>query len=103
GPVYEESRFVERISPSAGEREIVRALLTGAADFAFEADRVRILIQDRFFHLELDDPTHLMDTALLERYKDETSSAGAFVRRTLSRLAQATSTEEKETATLALR
>jgi DNA repair exonuclease SbcCD nuclease subunit len=103
GAVHDEKRLLERISAFAGEREIVRALLTGAADFAFEADRVWSVIRDRFFHLELDDRTYLMDTALLERYKDETTIRGAFVRRTLGRLAQAASTEEKETATLALR
>ena len=103
GAVHDEKRLLERISAFAGDREIVRALLTGAADFAFEADRVRSVIRDGFFHLELDDRTYLMDTALLERYKDETTIRGAFVRRTLHRLAQAKSSEEKETATLALR
>jgi DNA repair exonuclease SbcCD nuclease subunit len=103
GAIHDEKRLLERISAFAGDREIVRAILTGAADFAFEADRIRSAIRDRFFHLELEDRTYLMDTALLERYRDEATIRGAFVRRTLSRLAQASTTEEKETVTLALR
>ncbi|HZI89506.1 MAG TPA: DNA repair exonuclease [Candidatus Polarisedimenticolia bacterium] len=101
--IHDERRLLERISAFAGEREIVRARLEGAADFAFEAECIQKAVRERFFHLELDDHTYLMDVALLERYKDEATIRGAFVRRTLNRLAQAKTTEEKETVTLALR
>ena len=77
--------------------------LEGAADFAFETDRIQSSIRDGFFHVELDDRTYLMDTALLGQFKDEATIRGAFVRRTLDRLAQAKTQEEKETVTLALR
>jgi DNA repair exonuclease SbcCD nuclease subunit len=103
GAIHDETRLLERVSAFSGDREIVRALLTGAADFAFEAERVQAAIRERFFHLELDDRTYLMDTALLQRYQDEATIRGAFVRRTLNRLSQAATTEEKETVTLALR
>jgi DNA repair exonuclease SbcCD nuclease subunit len=102
-PIHDERRLVERIAAFAGDREIVRARLEGAADFAFEGDRVLRAVRERFFHLELDDRTYLMDEALLDRYRDEATIRGAFVRRTLKRLAQAQTPEEKETVTLALR
>jgi DNA repair exonuclease SbcCD nuclease subunit len=101
--VHDERRLIERISAFAGDREIVRVRLDGAADFAFESERVRESIRDRFFHLELVDRTYLMDMALMSQFKDEGTIRGAFVRRTLGRLSKATSQEEKETVSLALR
>jgi DNA repair protein SbcD/Mre11 len=101
--VHDERRLFERLLAFAGDREIVRVRLEGAADFAFEAERVRDSLRERFFHLELDDRTYLMDTALLGQFQDEATIRGAFVRRTLERLSQAQSQQEKETVTLALR
>ena len=101
--IHDERRLMDRIGAFAGEREIVRVRLEGAADFAFEAERIDALIRERFFHLEIDDRTYLMDTALMGRFKDEATIRGAFVRRTLDRLAHATTQQDKETATLALR
>ena len=101
--IHDERRLVERLTAFAGEREIVRVRLEGAADFAFEAERTRDRIRERFFHLELDDRTYLMDLALLGQFRDEATIRGAFVRRTLDRLAHATTQQEKETVTLALR
>ncbi len=101
--IHDERRLTERLSAFAGDREIVRVRLEGAADFAFEADRIASAIRDRFFHLELDDRTYLMDAALLGQFKDEATIRGAFVRRTLDRLSHAKTQQEKETVTLALR
>jgi DNA repair exonuclease SbcCD nuclease subunit len=101
--IHDEKRLVERIGAFAGDREIVRVRLEGAADFSYEAERVQALIRDRFFHLQIDDRTYLVDTALMTQYRDESTIRGAFVRRTLDRLAHAATQEEKEIATLALR
>ena len=101
--IHDERRLLERLGAFAGEREIVRARLEGAADFAFESERVSGSLRDQFFHLEVDDRTYLMDTALLGQFKDEATIRGAFVRRTLDRLSQAATQQEKETVTLALR
>ena len=60
-------------------------------------------VRERFFHLEIDDRTFLMDKALLGQFQDEATIRGAFVRRTLDRLAKAKTPQEKETVTLALR
>ncbi len=78
--VHDERRLLERIAAFAGEREIVKVRLEGASDFAFEADRIRSATCDRFFYLELDDRTYLMDTALLGQFKDEATIRGAFAR-----------------------
>jgi DNA repair exonuclease SbcCD nuclease subunit len=101
--IHDERRLLDRLTAFAGEREIVRVRLEGAADFAFEAERTRDSIRERFFHLELDDRTYLMDLALLGQFRDEATIRGAFVRRTLDRLARAGTQEEKDTVTLALR
>ena len=101
--IHEERRLVDRIAAFAGEREIVRLALEGAAGFAFEADRVRARLSDQFFHLEIDDRTYLMDKALLGQFRDEATIRGVFVRRMLERLGEASNPTEKETATLALR
>ncbi|HZE18976.1 MAG TPA: DNA repair exonuclease [Candidatus Angelobacter sp.] len=101
--IHDERGLLERLGAFAGEREIVRVRLEGAADFAFESERICGSIRDRFFHLEVDDRTYLMDTALLGQFKDEATIRGAFVRRTLDRLSKAATQQEKETVTLALR
>ena len=101
--IHEERRLLDRIAAFAGDREIVRVRLEGAADFAFEPERVDASVRERFFHLEIDDRTFLMDKALLGQFQDEATIRGAFVRRTLDRLAKAKTPQEKETVTLALR
>ncbi len=101
--IHDERRLIDRVAAFAGDREIVRVRLEGAADFAFEAERIDASIRDRFFHLEIDDRTFLMDKALQSQFKDEATIRGAFVRRTLDRLTKATTPQEKETVTLALR
>ncbi|MBI4365102.1 MAG: metallophosphoesterase family protein, partial [Candidatus Latescibacteria bacterium] len=101
--IHDERKLLERIAAFAGEREIVRVLLEGAAGFAFEPDRIRARLGERFFHLEIQDRTYLLDQALLGQYRDEATIRGAFVRRMLERLGSAPSQAERETATLALR
>ncbi|HMI30248.1 MAG TPA: hypothetical protein VK527_00800, partial [Candidatus Limnocylindrales bacterium] len=71
--------------------------------FVFEPERLDAQIRDRFFHLEVEDRTYLLDTALLGQFKDEATIRGAFVRRTLDRLGRATTQQDKDIATLALR
>ncbi len=101
--IHDERKLLDRLCAFAGEREIVRVRLENAADFAFEAERIGAVIRERFFHLELDDRTYLMDAALLSQFKDEATIRGAFVRRTLDRLSKAGTQQEKDTVTLALR
>ncbi len=101
--IHDERRLLDRIAAFAGDREIVRVRLEGAADFAFEAQRVHAAVRERFFHLEIEDRTFLMDKALLGQFQDEATIRGAFVRRTLDRLTKAKTPQEKETVTLALR
>jgi len=101
--IHDEQGLLDRVLAFAGDREIVRARLEGAAEFAFEAERIQARLLDRFFHLEVDDRTYLMDAALLGRFRDEATIRGAFVRGMLDRLAKAPNLKERETATLALR
>ena len=101
--IREEKQLEERVAAFAGDREIVRVRLTGPAEFVFDAERLRTRLRPRFFHLELDDRTYLVNARLLEKYREEATVRGVFVRRMLERIDQAGTAEAKETATLALR
>lgn len=101
--IREERQLVERIGAFAGEREIVRVRLTGPAEFVFDGERLRTGLLPRFFHLEIDDRTYVVNARLLERYRDEATVRGVFVRRMLERIDRAEGPEAKETAVLALR
>jgi len=99
----DERQLEERVAAFSGDREIVRVRLEGPADFVFDSDRLRSRLAPRFFHLELDDRTYLVNATLLQRYREEATVRGVFVRRMLERINQAGTPDAKETATLALR
>ena len=101
--VQDEEQLAERITSFAGDRELVRVRLTGPAHFVFDAERLKGRLVPRFFHLELDDRTYLVNQSLLERFKDEATVRGIFVRRMLERIDRAGTDRERETAMLALR
>jgi exonuclease SbcD len=101
--IREERQLEERVAAFSGEREIVRVRLEGPAEFVFDPERLRTRLAPRFFFLELDDRTYLVHLRLLERYREEATVRGVFVRRMLERIDQASTPDAKETATLALR
>jgi len=101
--IREERQLEDRILAFAGDREIVRVRLEGPAEFVFDPERLLSRLRPRFFHMELDDRTFVVNARLMERYKDEATVRGVFVRRMLERIEQADGPEAKETATLALR
>lgn len=101
--IREERQLEERVAAFAGDREIVCVRLTGPAEFVFDTERLQARLRPKFFHLELDDRTYLVNARLLERYREEATVRGVFVRRMLERIDQAGTPEAKETATLALR
>lgn len=101
--IREERQLEERVAAFAGDREIVRVRLTGPAEFVYDPERLRSRLASRFFHLELDDRTYLVNARLLETYREEATVRGVFVRRMLERIEQAGTPDAKETATLALR
>ncbi len=101
--IREERQLEERIAAFSGDREIVRVRMEGPAEFVFDPERLRTRLQPRFFHLELDDRTYLVNAKLLDRYREEATVRGVFVRRMLERVEKASSQDAKETATLALR
>ena len=101
--IREERHLEERILAFAGDREIVRVRLEGPAEFVFDPERLLARLEPRFFHLELDDRTYVVNARLMDRYRDEATVRGVFVRRMLERIERADSPEAKETATLALR
>jgi DNA repair exonuclease SbcCD nuclease subunit len=101
--IREERQLEDRIAAFAGDREIVRVRLEGPSEFVFDSERLTTRLAPRFFHLELDDRTYLVNARLLERYREEATVRGVFVRRMLERIDQARTPDAKETASLALR
>jgi DNA repair exonuclease SbcCD nuclease subunit len=101
--IQDEAQLAERIAAFAGDREVVRVRLSGPAQFIFDAERLRERLLARFFHLELDDQTYVVNAGLLEQFRDEPTVRGLFVRRMLERLNGATTARERDTSTLALR
>jgi DNA repair exonuclease SbcCD nuclease subunit len=101
--IHEEDQLEERIAAFSGDREILRVRLTGPAHFIFDAERLRQRLAPKFFHVEVDDQSYVVNQALLERFRDEATVRGIFVRRMLERIDRASTARERETATLALR
>ncbi|MGE5174837.1 MAG: metallophosphoesterase family protein [Hyphomicrobiales bacterium] len=101
--IREERQLIDRIAAFSGDREIVRVRLTGPAEFVFDAERLRAGLAPRFFHLEVDDHTYVVNARILDLYREEATVRGVFVRRMLERIEQAEGDEAKETAVLALR
>jgi exonuclease SbcD len=101
--IKDEAGLESRLLAFAGDHELVRARLQGPAEFVFDPDRLRARIESRFFHLEIDDHTYVVNAAMLERYRAESTVRGVFVRRMLERMEQAPDPGARETATLALR
>ena len=101
--IQDETQLEERLAAFAGDRELVRVRLTGPAHFVFDAERLAARLGPKFFHLELDDRSYVVNQALLERFRDEATVRGIFVRRMLERVDRASTARERETATLALR
>ena len=69
----------------------------------FDAERILERLAPRFFHLELDDRTYVVNTRLLDRYREEATVRGVFVRNMLEKIDQAPDEAARGTATLALR
>jgi DNA repair exonuclease SbcCD nuclease subunit len=101
--IRDEAALEARLAAFAGERELMRARLEGPADFVFDRERIQKRVGPRFFHLEIDDRTYLVNPSMLERYREEATVRGVFVRRMLERIDQAPDPAARETASLALR
>jgi len=103
GEVRDEAQLESRVLAFAGDREIARVRLEGGSDFVFEAERLAKRLAPRFFHVEIDDRTYILNAALLARFRDEATVRGVFVRQMLHRIERASDPATRETASLALR
>ena len=101
--IRDEAALEARLLSFAGDREIMRIRLEGPAEFVFDADRLRSRVAPKFFHVEIDDHTYVVNASLLQRYREEATVRGVFVRRMLERIEKASDPKARETATLALR
>jgi DNA repair exonuclease SbcCD nuclease subunit len=98
-----EEQLESRLLAFAGDREITRIRIEGPADFVFDPDRIQKRLGPKFFHLEIEDRTYVVNAALLTRYKDEATVRGVFVRRMLEKIDRAPDASTREAATHALR
>jgi len=101
--IRDEAGLESRLLAFGGDREIVRARLEGPADFIFDPERLQARLLSRYFHLEIEDRTYVVNAALLERFREEATVRGVFVRRMLERIEQASDTKSRDNASLALR
>jgi DNA repair exonuclease SbcCD nuclease subunit len=101
--VRDEGQLEARILAYAGDREIARVRLEGPADFVFDPDRLTKRLAPKFFHIEIEDATYVVNESLLERYREEATVRGVFVRSMLDRIAKAPDPQARDTAALALR
>jgi DNA repair exonuclease SbcCD nuclease subunit len=101
--IEDEAALERRALAFAGERDLVRLRLDGPCGFVFDAERLELRLRPRFFHLELDDRTYLLNARLLEQYREEATVRGVFVRNMIERIEGAPDEAARETASLALR
>jgi DNA repair exonuclease SbcCD nuclease subunit len=101
--VRDESQLEARVLAFAGDREIARVKLEGPADFVFDPERLQKRLAPKFFHVEIEDTTYVVNESLLERYREEATVRGVFVRSMLERIQKASDPAARETAALALR
>lgn len=99
----DEAGLAQRLVAFAGDRELVRVRLEGPSRFVFDTERLLERLAPRFFHLELDDRTYVVNEHLLDKYREEATVRGVFVRNMLERIDSAKDEKSRETATLALR
>jgi exonuclease SbcD len=99
----DEAALERRILAFAGERDLVRLRLDGPTGFVFDTERLAQRLAPRFFHLELDDRTFVVNARLLDQYREEATVRGVFVRNMIERIDRAPDDASRETATLALR
>jgi len=103
GEFGDEEALTRRILAFAGERDLVRLRLEGPSSFVFDAERLEDRLGSRFFHLELDDRTFVLNARLLDRYREEATVRGVFVRTMIERIERASDDADRDTASLALR
>ena len=99
----DEEQLESRLLAFAGDREITRVRIEGPADFVFDAERMQKRLAPKFFHLEVEDRTYVVNASLLTRYRDEATVRGVFVRRMLERIDRAPDAATRERVTHALR
>jgi DNA repair exonuclease SbcCD nuclease subunit len=101
--IDDEAGLAQRLIAFAGDRELARIRLEGPSRFVFDAERLLERLAPRFFHLEIDDRTYVVNAQLLDQYREEATVRGVFVRNMLERIERAPDDTARDTATLALR
>jgi len=101
--VDDEDALSKEISARADSELILRARLTGAADFEPSPDAIRGELAGLFYHLEVEEDYALMGAVEVESAAEEETVLGLVIRDLREREAQSATEEEKAVARLALR
>ena len=83
-------------------KRVMHIELRGAASFPFDPEALVEHLYDEFFHLEIDNESDFISPAALERYHDDLTVKGEFVRRMHSRLEETEDPDDREILQLAL-
>ena len=84
-PAASEAELADRLLEHRSDTLLVRALLTGPADFVPDTDAVLERLEGAFFYAEVVDETRLVDGALVKRLVEEKTIRGLFVRKMIER------------------
>jgi len=101
-PAASDAEIADRVLEQRSETVLIRARLTGPADFVPSAERIADRLKSAFFHVEVVDETRLVDGDLVRRLADEPTIRGLFTRKMLER-ARAASGDERAVAELGLK
>lgn len=78
----------DAIRVHSGTDRIVRVTLTGTAEFVTDLEALCGELEDAFFHLEIEDDSRLVDSAMLRKIESENTIRGYFVRKLSARIAE---------------
>lgn len=99
----DEEELAAHIQSLADPALLLQVQLQGAANFSLDSQALTGRLTRHFYHLELIDSTVHVAAGLQERWAQETTIRGHFVRRMQRLLEKADDEREKKVATLALR
>ncbi len=101
-PLQDEDELIFRCLELADPEALVGVKLTGAAPFSVSPGQLQDALDDRFFHLRVDDGSSFVDGGLVSRYEKELTVRGQFARDMIAEISDAEGDREKKVLSMAL-
>jgi hypothetical protein len=102
-PCRDQSELGRRIEGVADKDGIMELTVSGDAEFSFDAAVVEELLSDRFFYLKVVDETRAYSGRWVEKFRNERTVRGIFVRKLVDKIENARTDDEKKLLDMALR